>query len=682
MSIQDDDFQLFPELTGFMSTTFAIREATSPRLYMYFGQMSQSCITHGVTPRRIYTGIDDKYGDYLFSVKAEHNCEVIAVINRCPPRLNDAVQHRPPATLAIVRRLDSEVPYFDVLEITQYHQLHQHYGVRYKAQNMHVVQVGQIIRAGTIIAGPECRLPDGTYMYGTETMLANMSIPEVTEDGGKASREWLQTQKMDCYGKAIIRFSKDEFPLNLYGGDSRYQVLPNIGERVREDGLLFAKRETNPLLAGIQLHPKNLQKLYHTDQCMYVPAGSEIVNISVYRGYNAGNSLPPEMVSQMDDYVSRILSFSEDLTKTHRKLSLQYHGRERYSPRLKALLTEAHAYHKLHRHNASAEVQAYYNKTKVRGYLAVVEYHYTMTPTRGAKFTDSNGAKWVVVSVADRKDMPHDPITGHTADVVMDPNSTVRRTIPGRTTEQYLGASILNMERLFKTVYEEQGKAAAHEMLREYVGIISPPMLELVDDPRHDVGHWLREVRYGRLRLFAPANNPVYYHDVITQLEQRWPVPFGPVTYRGWSGQMKTTKKPVLIGPVYMYALDKDGREFSAVSSASLQSNFGTPAKLAGAAKYSTPVKRQPVRIAGQTELRLIGAACGGQAMAEIVERSNNPEAHRAEVLSLLTHPAPSNMDVSVDFNEVPVTGGRVVQFMKHMLSCQGIRIVHSEEDA
>ncbi len=145
---------------------------------------------------------------------------------------------------------------------------------------------------------------------------------------------------------------------------------------------------------------------------------------------------------------------------------------------------------------------------------------------------------------------------------------------------------------------------------------------------------------------------------------------------------MKTTKKPVLIGPVYMYALDKDGREFSAVSSASLQSNFGTPAKLAGAAKYSTPVKRQPVRIAGQTELRLIGAACGGQAMAEIVERSNNPEAHRAEVLSLLTHPAPSNMDVSVDFNEVPVTGGRVVQFMKHMLSCQGIRIVHSEEDA
>ena len=679
MSHVNDEFQLFPELTGFMSTTFTMREATSPRLYMYFGQLSQSCITHGVTPRRLYTGIDDKYGDFVFNVKAEHNCEVIAVITKMAPKLNDKAQYQPPLVLAIVRRMDMDIPYYDVIEVTRYHCLHQHYGVKFSPQNAHLINAGKHIAAGTVIAGPSCRLPDGTYMYGTETLLAYMSIPEVTEDGGKVSAEWLQTQTADCYGKAIIQFNEEDLPLNLYGDDEDYRIIPGIGETVRSDGLLFAKRKVSKHLAGIQLHPKRLRKTEQTDMPVYVPPGSEIMNVTVFKSSESNMAIPELMTTQMNDYISRTLAFCDDLLRVERNLKQQYNKAHTISPRLHNIFKEAHAYIACMRNGKYIDVV--YSKVGVKGYTAVVEYHYKMVPTRGAKFTNSNGAKWIVVSIAPRADMPYDPLTGLTADVILDPNGTVRRTITGQVTEQYLGASILNMERRFKEEYYGVGKEVAYETLKQYIGIVSPPMLELINDPRHDINHFWNTVKHNNLRMYIPANNPVRYPEVILELERRWPVPFGQLTYRAWSGEMVTTKQRILIGPMYMYALDKDGREFSAVASANLQSNFGTPAKLAGSAKYAAPIKLQPVKFLGASEARLLAAACGGQVVAEMIERSNNPIAHKAEAVTLLTHPSPSCIDKTVDFSKIPITGGRIVQFTEHLLSCQGVTISHSKED-
>lgn len=290
---------------------------------------------------------------------------------------------------------------------------------------------------------------------------------------------------------------------------------------------------------------------------------------------------------------------------------------------------------------------------------------------------------------------------GNRADIIMDGDSTIKRMNVGRTYRQFINACgrtfAHRMRDSFGVCRNKPNPKVVREVTRnselvnlwmgkliEFYRILSPLKVAGIEknmasglfNPMEHVRSVLLEGIY----IWLPPDNPVEPVEYIQALNHHFPPVFGPVTYRGRSGRMVTTKFPVLIGSMYMLLLEKTATDWSGVSSAKLQ-HFGIPAKLTNADKYSSPGRTSPVRIVGEAEARLMAATVGGDVVADILDQSNNPVVHKHIVSNILNADHPSNIDEVVNRDELPRGDGRTLVYMRHSLECQGIKFVQEKDD-
>lgn len=294
--------------------------------------------------------------------------------------------------------------------------------------------------------------------------------------------------------------------------------------------------------------------------------------------------------------------------------------------------------------------------------------------------------------------MPVDA-NGNRADIIMDGDSTVKRMNLSRMYEQYINATSRDLTESIRANFgfdktlpsDVQTRAftadsskdklydKTFKMLKRYYEIISPMMSETLERLAKDEAYKKKHVNAvldDGIYIWLPTNNPVNPVDIIKGLKKEFPITIGPVTYRGRSGNLVTTVSPILIGSLYVMLLEKTGSEWSAVSSAKLQ-HFGIPTKLTNADKYSSPVRGNPVRILGESEVRLFCSVIGGDATMEILDQSNNPTAHKAIVANILRADKPTNIVSVIDREEIPRGKSRALVYMKHILQCAGVEFTN-----
>ena len=276
---------------------------------------------------------------------------------------------------------------------------------------------------------------------------------------------------------------------------------------------------------------------------------------------------------------------------------------------------------------------------------------------------------------------------GIRADVIADGDSTIKRMNIGRLYEQYYNATseyVTKRLREWMANPTAENVAAAWEYLLGYYKIVSPRMYDLITGPSYTETprtHLDTIVKPGSqgVRLWIPTDNPAYSPDIVEQLVKHYPIPITPVTYRGRSGNVVRTVSPVLIGSVYMMLLEKTGGDWSAVSSSKLQ-HFGIPARQTKFDKHSLPGRANPVRIAGESEVRLFAATIGGEATAELLEMSNSPQTHKHVYANILRAEKPTAIKKVVDRSVVPMGNSRALLFVHHALQCNGIEFYYEPE--
>lgn len=295
--------------------------------------------------------------------------------------------------------------------------------------------------------------------------------------------------------------------------------------------------------------------------------------------------------------------------------------------------------------------------------------------------------------------MPIDA-NGNRADLIMDGDSTVKRMNVARMYEQYINASARDLTETIRKTFgydktlpggiqtrqlsSDNSKQKLYEKtfksLKRFYEIISPMMSETITELEKENSDYFKShvnaVLEDGIYIWLPTNNPVNPIHIVKGLQKEFPIYIGPVTYRGRSGNIVTTASPILIGSLYIMLLEKTGAEWSAVSSAKLQ-HFGIPAKLTNADKYSSPARGNPVRILGESEVRLFCSTVGGDATAEILDQSNNPAAHKAIVSNILRAETPTNIQSVINRLEIPRGKSRALVYMKHILQCAGIEFTN-----
>lgn len=679
---------------------------SSPREAMYTGNMSQFLVVEGATRRRIKTMMEDRFAETTFRLGFDTDVEIIKVIPRYPraPGANSIKYN--PQTIVIYE--DWHTKEVGILDLVDYNCVHQHFGFEYVRNDeiFDSLRPGAMIPRDTVVSKSPLVTEDGDYKYGIETNVAFMSDPSTIEDGIKISESYLKKITPTGFETRVINFGHREYPISLYGGNDEYKIFPDIGEEIHPDGLLFALREYNELLSVVDMTPDALKACdYIYDTKIYGEPNAVIVDIRVERNTNlAFSPTPIGMEGQLMKYYQADTRFYTSILDEYLALQKKRGKRLKISEEFQRLVVQAIArvgkeYFQKNKGNGFEKLEAtkvtkVYRSVPLDDWRVEITYKYKGKPNIGYKLTDTLGGKGVVCSVVPDEDMPIDD-NGNRVDLIMDDLSTTRRLNPGRFYEQYINAASRDVVKRMRTglgfdandntrqtwypFFTDLEKnlpkiEQAWNYLRGYYQIIAPLMLPYIEEVYptiRDLAEHVYEVVVDDIYLYFPPDNPINRPEAIRQLQEFYPPMITPVTFRGLSGEMVRTVKPVMVGSMYFLVLEKTAEDWSAVSSALLQ-HWGTTARLTNFNKFSAPGRLQPTKTIGESESRLLAAAAGGEFTADIMDQNNNPVAHKAIQRKILTADYPTNIDKVLDREEVPKGGHRPLNYLKHIFECSG----------
>lgn len=677
ISEQTVSVPLRTEYIGAVTEYMLVPDGSSgARVQMQGGHMGQAPCIVGNQKRHLFTGVEFEYAKYTFNVTVQESCKVEAVISRYSA--GGIGISRPLETVAFVRHIDNP-RYIDVIHIPMFQSNHQYFGydmvLTPAGRNL---KKGMILKKGTVLADTPGNI-DGEYCNGTHAATILVSHPGCIEDAVIVSQDLADAMMSYGYKTVVMSFGAQDYPLFPYGSVDNPRIHPAIGEKVREDGILMAKRSWDPLLAGVETSVNALREICgHFDDAVFVDPDAEVVDVRTYkddikRGVMKTSEKIQDMcqgdVEALATYYERIRGFyasiRRELKSKHNPIML--------SPAAHVLCRTAIA-HKPdeYTHDQSA-------KRKVFGYDQMDDYRIEVTVKFkipfdvASKMTDLFGGKGVTGEVRPTEEMPIDEF-GNRVHLIMSGNAMLRRTNYNRKFEHYVNAARRDVQTRIVEMIDQNKYEEAWEYLVGFFKGTTSLWLEAIeqshktDKERYDL---LDELRTQPLRMQIAHNRTEMMCEIEDWIEQYYPPNRSKLMLTMPDGSKKETVDNFIVGDLYVIRLDKTGRDASAISAGKFQ-HFGTISKQHSRDRNRRPVREHPIKFMGESEARHLEAYVGDNITAEIHDRSNNPIVADEVVKSILMSDTPTNIVEAVDRTKFPLGNNRAMAILYHVLECEG----------
>ena len=679
-------------LDPFYGTTSSARGA------MFLSHIGQSPESEGCEPRRWQAGMEFQFGENTFDVKFPVDCVILHVIRKYPTSGIGSAIRRNPVTTVVYEHYYDKHKTKDVLHIRDFCSMHQDFGFKLEKNRkvMENLVPGQMFAKGTVIAQTRAVREDTMWGGGVNMNAVFLSAPGTIEDGFIFSDRALEKLSPRIYNDAIGNAGRKAYFLNMYGDENNYKPFPDLGDKIRPDGVVFALRDLDPDLAPADMTARALMTLDRTfDRATIGIPGATVVDINIYRDDRVNPSYTPlGMDAQLIKYHTALANYYREIMKIYQTMHARWKDQLRIGTKFHELVVEAQIH--LPVKSDQRKLSRMYRLEPLDEWRVNITYEAIKMPGGAYKATDWHGGKGVVCEVKPWQDMPIDQ-WGNRADVIIFGGSTMRRSNYGRLYEHGLGAAARDLvQRLrvekgmdrHETPTEAQLKAAlsdkawldyAFNELIEFYEIVAPSMPPILldnPDPYQHVYHTLRDQYY----LFTPVTDQVSLMEAVNKImNSRFCPNYGPVTYRDQAGKMVTTKDNVLSGDLYIMLLEKIGEDWSSVASVKTQP-FGLPSKLNNSDRASTPGRETAIRSCGESETRSYNSVVGAVPTNELIDQTNNPMAHIAVVNAILTAAQPTNIERAVDRNVIPFGNSRPVALLNHLLECRGLKLVYKPD--
>lgn len=660
------DMTVRPELLGLTTLLAPFAQFTSSqRLTMFSNNLPQALVLHGCEPPLISTGFEQKFAKYEYDKTVRNQAvEILAIVPKFQIGLGSSqIQSNPTYTVIYLGEEDHLVGYFDVCSYTK---LHNGFGYMNKKLNTHQLRPNNYIpKEMKFVTSPN---HDGNfYMQGVNGNVAFLSAWETTDDAFIISRRLQKAMAHTAIKSLELPIRPDEVPLNLYGTGEEYRCFPDIGDTVRDDGIIVAFRERNEttVLSDMTAEALMTPEFAH-DNIHYAPPGAEILDVQVF--------VKPDVYKKMrgtDGTYSQLMKYAEQhnayytaIVDTYNKVKHLGYG---LSPDFNNLVTRCMG---LSIHRNSPRVKLRNKKEEVEFMYLSITYAYTRTVHRGFKITGRDGAKGVVSDVWENEDMPTDDL-GFQADLLITSESGFNRMNDTQFKEQDInrGSEIIRM-RVRKHLAD--GSWTIDQAYDYVMGYIT--------DVRELYGHFLRERIHGadeRVEFINDVLNkgimlqiPPFCKDInpakIIFLADKYGFQETPVTYTrtmpDGSRRVIRTETNCCIGAKYLFLLGKIPLDQMNCVEIGYINQFGTPSK--NNSRYSKsqwPIGQTPIRW-GEDETCNSAMSLGVDAVARLLGLyANSPRAINMMEQMLLTAEKPSAI------SEIPISTEEVIQSNNHV---------------
>lgn len=697
--------ELSPELLGVHALNYATAYNAPARGVMFAGHFAQRLVIKGSEPNIIQTGAEEEFGKYTLSIKMPEDGTILRVIERYPTNSPTETIGFNPETLVIYRSHATGV--IDAFTIPYHSNHHPNFGFKYEPKQAYQsLAAGRSFPKDQVFADSPAISGESHYTYGKNLNTIYMSHPNVGLDGYVISRDVLDDFEFRIYESRTVEFGASEFPLNLYGTVDEYKPFPEIGEYIREDGLVAALRRYDASIAPALLSRRDLMQVDHFfDNRTYSrPGVGRVVDMTVIHSENVNRQLPPEMTEQLNKYARALIRFHREIVNFDAMMSADSRRNNggaapNYSKLFHRMVVESRAMVENENSRNRQNLTLIHRKEPLDGWRVTFTIEYLIKPDRGFKLTCCNGGKGVFCRIEEPENMPVDE-DGNRADIITGPDSIPGRMNLGRLYTPYFTGAARDIR---KQMLEEigidrnfKGKMTPDELI-QYSGpgmdkaIQTLLLLYSIVSPRtHDEFAnvltpeerlcWLTDIVNDKIYLYIPIESEKMLDQMVLEIEKNFKLVYGPVSYVGRSGKRVTTKNKFRIAPLYMMLLDKIADAWLSVDIGK-HNNFGILAAMNKADKHSTPWRKTPPRLFGETESQLYCCYGGREMIAELLDRSGSIASQKAISKKILTCNDPVNIDEVIDREEIQFGNARPIQIAQHLFNCAGFSVVYSKEE-
>lgn len=390
---------LVPEMLSLHSINSFAPYNSSPRAVMFSSHISQRLVIEGADEQRIQTGVERELANYTFDVRMPEDGKIIKIIDRYPRTADsDSLPFNPETIVIYERESDKELSYFS---IPLYGSYHQFFGFKYiPTENISKLKLGAYIPKDTVFATSNSVGKNNGFKYGINANVAFMTVPSISEDGVMVSKAFLEKLKFKIYETRVIEFGSNNFPLNLYGNLNNYKPFPDIGEEIRNDGILMALRSYNDNFSPVEMSAYDTMEIdFIFDKLLYARGKTgKVIDIKVISNNITNKKMPDVFNSQLEKYKRALTRYYKNLSDTEK--NLRNERKKKYnvntlplSPKLHRLLVESLNITNHDNGDYRQSLNLLYRKTPIDEYRVEFVVEYTITPNIGFKLTDLMGGK-------------------------------------------------------------------------------------------------------------------------------------------------------------------------------------------------------------------------------------------------------------------------------------------------
>lgn len=665
------DMNVRPELLGITTLLAPFAQFTSSqRLVMFSNNLPQALVVNGCEPPRIMTGWEPIFAKYEFDKTVrDQNVEIISVIPKFQVgRGPMQVQSSPSFTVIYRGEEDNKIGYF---EVSSYTKLHNGFGYMNKRLNHNnLMEHTYVPKDMKFTTAPN---HDGNfYCQGFNANVAFLSAWETTEDAFVVSRSLQKKAEHKAIKTLDLMIPINNVPLNLYGTGDEYKCFPDIGELVRDDGIIVGFRERNEIsvLSDMTANALMTPEFLH-DELHHAPPGAEIIDVQVF--------VKPEQFKKLrnvDGTYSQLMKYAEQHNEYYNSIIKTYerikHDGYSLRPEMNNLVTRCLG---LAVNKTSPRIKLRSKKEEVEFMHLSITYCYTRKLSRGSKLTGRDGAKGVVSDIWEDAYMPVDK-QGFRADILITPASVFNRMNPAQFYEQFFNRASICVQRKVAEMVKSKvwNMQEAYNYIIGYLTDVRTNYGKFVDQRmRSKYEEFVDQVITDGIYLVIPPFCKDIGPDKVRYIADKYGIEESPVTYirtmPDGTKKTVTTTTEVCVGPKYLFLLGKIPLDQLNCVEIGYVSHFNTPAK--SNSKYiksQNPFGTTPIRL-GEDETCNLVQAFGVEPVARLIGLyANSPVGVDMLEKTLLTAEQPSNIDrVNISTQDVINTNNNVAIFHHQM---------------
>lgn len=675
-----------PELVGTPALCSPMVEhSSSQRVLMFGSNLPQAVIVDGAEVARIQSGYETKYGRYCIDPAArDHDVQVLQVIPKLTKLSNENGQiiRNPETTVVYLDLVDQTVGYFTVPD---YVLLHSGFGYHTKKHNLHELVPNNVIpKDMKFVEAPNHE--GDLYKLGVNANVCYVPLWETTDDAFIISKRFQEKLRHTAVDQRVITIDADHIPLNLYGDEANYKIFPDIGEKVRDDGVILGIREytVNSLLSDVTSDSLRSWGLH--DDVYVAPAGATVLDVSVYTAKSKYATLKSiSTYNQIMRYQDSLDAYYTAVIRCYDKCVAEGMA---ISPDFSQLVVSAKS-----KSYASAyrDLILCNKKDPVELIYLIITYSSTVDISRGFKLTSREGAKGVVSDIRPTEDMPY-YMNGSEkvyADIAIAAQSPFNRLNSSQNYEQWINySSDVIVQRCRDNVipYDEQ-----YNYILGFLQHIRPLYAEFIDNEMGQtpetrntfVQGVLKEGIYHIISPYTKSITP----EMVLSVSEDYGIDHVPMFYHQYDENGNRYKIDMkykgIIGSKYMFLLGKIPMDGLSAIGFGYVSQFNLPVKTADKdMKQQSLFGWTPCRY-GEDETAILTMSLGPKLVCRILGLySNCIPAKTLLKHHLLTDPYPTRLDkIEMTDNEIIESATNNMLF-RHMFAACGFQLVQEKGDA